>query len=75
MREQKLADRRIEREAVHALAGRVDQHGAGPVDNVARRDLAAAQLQHVAQLAARSRADLLEHRKDRPHGYVHIDVR
>ena len=51
MGEQELADGRIEGEAGDALPGGVDQHGAGAVDHVARRDLLAPGLQHVRQAA------------------------
>ena len=51
MGEQKLADRGIEREAVHPLPRRVHQHRARPVHHVAGGDLLAPRLQHVAHRA------------------------
>ena len=75
MREQELADRRIEREAVHALPGRVHEHRAGAVDHVARGDLSPARLQHVLHLAVPAARDLLHDGEDRAHRHVDVDVR
>src|ERR1039458_1839587 len=49
MRKEELADRRIEREAVRAMARRVDEHRARTIDHVSGRDLAVPRLQHVLQ--------------------------
>ena len=75
MREQELADRRIEREAVHALARRVDEHRARAVDDVARGDLTAARLQHVFELAVPAARDLPNDGEDRADRHVDVDVR
>ena len=47
MREDELAEFRLEREAMHPGADRDDQHGGGTVDRVAGADLACARLQEV----------------------------
>src|SRR5439155_16655406 len=51
MRKQELADRGIEGEAVHALPGRVDQHRARAIEDVAGCDLRSAFLETVGERA------------------------
>ena len=75
VREQELADRGIEREAVDALAGRVHEHRTRAVNYVPRRHLAAARLEHVLKLAVTSARDLPDDGEDRSHGNVYVDVR
>src|SRR5947209_8773850 len=75
MREQELADRWIERESVRALAGGVHQHGARPIEDVARGNLAAARLQHVLELTVAAARDLADDREDGADRDVHVDVR
>ena len=74
MRQQEFAERWVEREAVRALAGRVDQHRTGSVDDVSCRDLTSARLQHVFHLATTAAGDLPYHREDRPDRNVDVDV-
>ena len=59
MREQELADRRIQREAVRPLPRGVHEHRARAVDHVARGHLLASRLQQVRHLAARAARDFL----------------
>ena len=75
MREQELADRRIEREAVRALPRRVHEHRARAVDDVARGHLTTAGLQHVLELTVAAARDLADDGEDRADRHVHVDVR
>src|SRR3990170_2316117 len=75
MREQELAQRWVEREAVRALPRGVDEHCARAIDDVARGDLPAARLQHVLHLAAAAAGDLAHDREDRSNRHVDVDVR
>ena len=75
MRQQELANGRIEREAVRPLPRGVHHHGARAVEDVAGRHLTAPRLQHVLHLATRAARDLPEHGEDRTHGHIHVDVR
>ncbi len=75
MAEQELADRRIQREAVDAGAGRVDQHRRGAVQDVARSDLRRAALETVVERAPLPRRNLPVDAEDRPDGDVDVDVR
>ena len=70
------ADGRIEREAEHAVAGRVDQHGGRAVDDVAGGDLAVAGLKHIDHRVAISFGVRLtaQDREDRADADVDVDV-
>ena len=75
VRQQELADRGVEREAVDARPSGVDQHRRGAVEDVARRDLLAAGLErarhrHLARVVL---GDLVD-REDGPDGDVDVDV-
>src|SRR5258707_3820882 len=74
MRQQELADGRIEREAMHALPRGVHQHGAGAVDHVAGRHLSPAGLQHVLHFAGTPARDLLHDAENGAHRDVDVDV-
>src|SRR6185437_1183605 len=74
VRQEKFADLRIQREAVHALARGVDHHRAGAVDHVARRHLAATRLQHVLHLPASTARDLAQNGEDGAHRNVDVDI-
>src|SRR5205085_11756522 len=65
MAEQKLADRWIEREAVHAQTGRVNEHRRSTVENVAGGHLLAADLHAIFFGATRPRRNLSVNRPDR----------
>src|SRR6185503_2268146 len=74
MREQEFADGGIEREAVHALAGRVDQHCARPIQDVAGGDLRAPGLQAIVERARTAPRLAAMNRKERADGDVDADV-
>ena len=74
MRQQELADGRIEREAVHALSRRVDQHRARAVHDVPRGDLLAARLEHVGHGAAAFHAHPAIDAEDGADRGVDVDV-
>ncbi len=74
VRQQELADRRIECEAVDTLPRRVDQHRARPVHHVARRDLLASGLKHVCRGAAPLHADSPVDAEDGPNRGIDVDV-
>ena len=73
--EQELADRGLEREAVHAVAGGVDQHGARAVHDVAGAQLAVSRLQAVLKRAAAFARHASQHREDGADIDVGVDVR
>ena len=69
-------DRRVEREAMHAIADAVDQHGRRAVNDVASRDLLIARLQQPARSVARSGVGgPFQNRERRAHRDIHVDVR
>ena len=75
VREQELADGRVEREAVDAVAGRVDEDRGRAVDDIARRNLLAAALEraldgHLPHVVVGDAVD----REDGPDGDVDVDV-
>src|SRR5665647_2704460 len=75
MGQQELADRRIEGEAVDAVPGRIDEHRARPVGDVARCDQIPAGLEELEFLG---RAGLFLPPVDAEngaHGHVEVDVR
>src|SRR6266849_9524655 len=75
MREQELSDSRIQREAVHAITGCIDQERAGSVQRVAGRDLLSpCHMQSADEISAFSGRAPMD-RKDRPHRDVHVKVR
>ena len=75
VREQELADRGVEREAVHALASGVDQHRARAVEDVPGRRLAIPRLQAVTLGRALLLAgDAAVDREDRADRDVDVDV-
>ena len=59
---------------MHAGARGVHEHRARPIDDVPRRHLPAARLQHVLHLAMSPTRDLLHHAEDRPDRHVDVDV-
>src|SRR5690606_21309176 len=73
--EEELADRRVERESVHAVPGRVDEHRRRTVDDVPRRDLLEPRLEAVLEPAALGLRDLAVHGEDRADRDVRFDVR
>ena len=75
MREQELADRRIECEAMYALPGRVHHHGAGSIDDVTRCNLPAAGLEKVLERTLPAVGDLAHNGEDCTDGHIDIDIR
>ncbi len=74
MAEEELADRGIQREAVHARAAGVHEHRGRAVHDVPGGDLPRARLKAVGQHAPLARAALAVDAEDRADGHVHVDV-
>ena len=72
--EVELADDRVEGEAGDAVADRQHQHRRWAVDGVAGGDLLAAGLQELRGLGILARARRAQHREDRTHRHVDVDV-
>ena len=69
-------DRRIEREAMHAVARRIDEHRRAAIDDIARRHLLIAGLQHVRHRVARAGGVGIaaQNGEDRADADVHVDI-
>ena len=74
VREQKLADRGIEREPVHPAPGRIHEHRRRPVDDVAGGDLRRPRLEKVCLGDWLVEVGTTVDRKDRPDRDVHVNV-
>src|SRR5690606_13260075 len=74
VRQQKLANLRVQRKAVHAGAGRVDHHGARAIENIAGSHEFAPRLQDIFQPAALLPVETAEDGKDRADAYVDVDI-
>src|SRR5688572_4226221 len=75
MAEQELTDRRIQREAVHAVSRRIYEHRRRAVHHVTRGHLLAPHLQAVLLRTALAIRDLALDGEDGADRYVRIDVR
>ncbi len=75
MREEELADRGVEREAVNPVARRIDEHVGRAVDHVAGGHDIAAWLKTIDERTwTVARSDSAMHGKDRPNRRVDIDI-
>ena len=75
MADETRTDRRVEREAMDAVAGGVDHHGRGAVDDVTGRDLPQAGLQDIGEGRAGARVRVAaQDREDRADADVDIDI-
>src|SRR3990172_10750589 len=74
VRQDILADRLIQREAMHALACRIDEDCAGTIHDIAGRYLLVALLQDIRRHVIPSLAAPATDGKDRPNCDVAVDV-
>src|SRR5439155_21141613 len=75
MRQEKLAETRIEGIAMHTVAGGVDEHCARTIDHISGSYLLRSWLQQIVRSTFCTFADLVMNRENRADGNVDVNIR